>query len=82
MPKLALSLTEKKNRSLRAGIEYAQTVQGINKAKLALMTGIPYSTLCLRLQHPEQLRIGELREMCRALKMKPEDLERLARDSL
>ena len=44
MPKLALSLTEKKNRSLRAGIEYAQTVQGINKAKLALMTGIPYST--------------------------------------
>lgn len=81
MPKLAVSANEKKDRSLRANIEYAQTIQGISKGKLARLTGIPYSTLCLHLQYPEQIRIGELREICRVLKINEADREKLAREA-
>mgnify|MGYP007106310432 CR=1 FL=1 len=82
MPRLAISEEEKKNRSCIASIEYAQTMQQIGKIKLSKLTGIPYSTLCERFRHPDQIRIGELREICRVLRISEEDRGRIGREAL
>lgn len=80
MPKLKISDGERQNRILLAIIQSGKTMEDISVQKLAKLTGIPQSTLYQRLSKPEDIRIGELREILRVLKITEMDKERIGRE--
>ena len=80
MPKLKISDGERKNRTLIAIIESGKTMEDIIVQKLARLTGISQSTLYQRLSEPEDMRIGELREILRVLKITESEKERIGRE--
>lgn len=80
MPKLKISDKERQNRTLIAIIQSGKTMEDINMVKLSKLTGIPMSTLYQRLNTPEDIRIGELREILRVLKIPETEKERIGRE--
>ena len=48
--------------------------------KLSKLTGIPMSTLYQRFGMPEDIRLGELREILRVLKISESEKERIGRE--
>ena len=80
MPKLKISDKERQNRTLIAIIQSGKTMEDINMVKLSKLTGIPMSTLYQRLNAPEDIRIGELREILRVLKIPETEKERIGRE--
>lgn len=55
-------------------------MEDISVQKLAKLTGISQSTLYQRLGTPEDMRIGELREILRVLKITESEKERIGRE--
>ena len=80
MPKLKISDREKQNRILLAIIQSGKTMEDINMGKLSKLTGIPKSTLYQRFSVPEDIRLGELREILKVLKIPEEEKERIGRE--
>lgn len=80
MPKLKLSDRERQNRTLIAIIQSGKVMEGVSVEKLSKLTGIPKSTLYQRLSEPEDMRIGELREILRVLKITELEKERIGRE--
>lgn len=80
MPKLKISDEERKNRTLIAIIHSGKTMEDISVQKLARLTGISQSTLYQRLSEPEDMRIGELRDILRVLKITESEKERIGRE--
>lgn len=80
MPKLRISDKEKQDRTLLAIIQAGKTMEDINVAKMSKLTGIPQSTLYQRFSTPEDIRIGELREILRVLKISVAEKERIGRE--
>lgn len=58
-------------RAIRLGQVETNLMQ---KKKLADASGIPYSTLWKRLEHPEDLTITELRKLVGAIHLSPESV--------
>lgn len=80
MPKLKISDRERQNRILLAIIQSGKTMEDINMEKLSKLTGIPMSTLYQRFGMPEDIRLGELREILRVLKISESEKERIGRE--
>ena len=80
MPKLKISDREKQNRILLAIIQSGKTMEDINMGKLSKLTGITMSTLYQRFGMPEDIRLGELREILRVLKISESEKERIGRE--
>ena len=80
MPKLKISDRERQNRILLAIIESGKTMTAIDTQKLSKLTGIPPSTLYQRFGMPEDIRLGELREILRVLKISESEKERIGRE--
>lgn len=80
MPKLKISDRERQNRILLAIIQSGKTMEDINMGKLSKLTGIPMSTLYHRFGMPEDIRLGELREILRVLKISESEKERIGRE--
>lgn len=80
MPKLKLSDRERQNRTLIAIIQSAKVMDGVSVEKLSKLTGIPKSTLYQRFSVPEDIRLGELREILKVLKIPEEEKERIGRE--
>jgi predicted transcriptional regulator len=80
MPKLKLSDRERQNRTLIAIIQSAKVMEGVSVEKLSKLTGIPKSTLYQRFSVPEDIRLGELREILKVLKIPEEEKERIGRE--
>ncbi|RGD82145.1 hypothetical protein DWY35_12065 [Ruminococcus sp. AF25-13] len=80
MPKLKISDRERQNRILLAIIQSGKTMEDINMGKLSKLTGIPMSTLYQRFGMPEDIRLGELREILRVLKISESEKERIGRE--
>lgn len=80
MPKLKISDREKQNRTLIAIIQSGKTMEDISVQKLSKLTGIPMSTLYQRFGMPEDIRLGELREILRVLKISESEKERIGRE--
>ena len=80
MPKLKISDRERQNRTLIAIIQSGKTMEDINMGKLSKLTGIPMSTLSQRFGMPEDIRLGELREILRVLKISESEKERIGRE--
>ena len=80
MPKLKISDRERQNRTLIAIIQSGKTMEDINMEKLSKLTGIPMSTLYQRFGMPEDIRLGELREILRVLKISESEKERIGRE--
>lgn len=55
-------------------------MEDISVQKLAKLTGISQSTLYQRLSEPEDMRIGELRDILRVLKITELEKERIGRE--
>lgn len=79
MPKLKISDRERQNRTLIAIIQSGKEMEDISVQKLAKLTGISQSTLYQRLSEPEDMRIGELRDILRVLKITELEKERIGR---
>lgn len=77
MPKLKLSDRERQNRTLIAIIQSGKVMEGVSVEKLSKLTGIPKSTLYQRFSVPEDIRLGELREILKVLKIPEEEKERI-----
>ena len=75
MPKLKTSERERQNRTLLAIIESGKTMTAIDT-----QTGIPPSTLYQRLSQPDNIRISELREILRVLKITDEEKAKIGRE--
>lgn len=82
MPKLKTSERERQNRTLLAIIESGKTMTAIDTQKLSKLTGIPPSTLYQRLSQPDNIRISELREILRVLKITDEEKAKIGRELL
>ena len=80
MPKLKISDRERQNRILLAIIQSGKTMEDINMGTLSKRTGIPMSTLYQRFGMPEDIRLGELREILRVLKISESEKERIGRE--
>ena len=80
MPKLKISDRERQNRILLAIIQSGKTMEDINMGKLSKLTGIPMSALYQRFGMPEDIRLGELREILRVLKISESEKERIGRE--
>lgn len=80
MPKLKLSDRERQNRTLIAIIQSEKVMEGVSVEKLSKLTGIPKSTLYQRFSVPEDIRLGELREILKVLKIPEEEKERIGRE--
>lgn len=80
MPKLKLSDRERQNRTLIAIIQSGKVMEGVSVEKLSKLTGIPKSTLYQRFSVPEDIRLGELREILKVLKIPEEEKERIGRE--
>ena len=80
MPKLKISDRERQNRTLIAIIQSGKEMEDISVQNLAKLTGISQSTLYQRLGTPEDMRIGELREILRVLKITESEKERIGRE--
>ena len=80
MPKLKISDRERQNRILLAIIESGKTMTAIDTQKLSKLTGIPPSTLYQRLSQPDNIRISELREILRVLKITDEEKAKIGRE--
>lgn len=80
MPKLKISDRERQNRILLAIIQSGKTMEDINMGKLSKLTGILMSTLYQRFGMPEDIRLGELREILRVLKISESEKERIGRE--
>lgn len=80
MPKLKISDRERQNRILLAIIQSGKTMEDINMGKLSKLTGIPMSTLYQRLSQPDNIRISELREILRVLKITDEEKAKIGRE--
>ena len=80
MPKLKISDRERQNRTLLAIIETGKTMTAIDTQKLSKLTGIPPSTLYQRLSQPDNIRISELREILRVLKITDEEKAKIGRE--
>ena len=52
----------------------------IDTQKLSKLTGIPPSTLYQRLSQPDNIRISELREILRVLKITDEEKAKIGRE--
>ena len=78
MPKLKIS--DRQNRILLAIIESGKTMTAIDTQKLSKLTGIPPSTLYQRLSQPDNIRISELREILRVLKITDEEKAKIGRE--
>lgn len=55
-------------------------MEGVSVEKLSKLTGIPKSTLYQRFSVPEDIRLGELREILKVLKIPEEEKERIGRE--
>lgn len=82
MPKLKISDRERQNRILLAIIESGKTMTAIDTQKLSKLTGIPPSTLYQRLSQPDNIRISELREILRVLKITDEEKAKIGREDV
>lgn len=80
MPKLKLSDRERQNRTLIAIIQSGKVMESVSVEKLSKLTGIPKSTLYQRFGVPEDIRLGELREILKVLKIPEEEKERIGRE--
>lgn len=80
MPKLKLSDRERQNRTLIAIIQSGKVMEGGSVEKLSKLTGISKSTLYQRFSVPEDIRLGELREILKVLKIPEEEKERIGRE--
>ena len=82
MPKLPLSKEEKQNRIVAGAIENQLTIINMSKPELAKKTGIPYSTLALRIRNPSTFSLADLRKVFIAIRMPQAEKERLARECM
>lgn len=80
MPKLKLSDRERQNRTMIAIIQSGKVMEDVSVEKLSKLTGIPKSTLYQRFSVPEDIRLGELREILKVLKIPEEEKERIGRE--
>lgn len=61
-------------------IQSGKVMEGVSVEKLSKLTGIPKSTLYQRFSVPEDIRLGELREILKVLKIPEEEKERIGRE--
>lgn len=73
VPAIKISTEEKENRETIAKLETYMVMTGIKKPELAKKTLIPYSTLTKRFNEPDTFTRGELRRVCKALRIPRED---------
>lgn len=76
MPTVKLGRVQKPD-PIRGIIEGSIINAGITKKILAKKTGIAYSTLCDRMNHPEDFRRGELKRIFSVLEMADEEKQRI-----
>ena len=60
MPKLSVSPTEKARRNIRGKIRAGMELQSLSSRRLAEKTGMPYSTLCRKINDPLSFTIGDV----------------------
>ena len=77
MPAVKLSRPRVKKDPISNIIRGAADDRGISLEHLARMTGVPYSTLCMRLQHPETFRRGELIRIYEVIDLPEADKNRI-----
>lgn len=73
MPALKVKQEEIENRETIAKLESCMIMAGMKKQELAEKSCIPYSTLMKRFNYPDTFTRGELRRVCKALKIPRED---------
>lgn len=62
-----MTTAEKTRRSIRGRIRNGMELTAISRQRLADKTGIPYSTLCRKIQDPLTLTVGEVIKIERAI---------------
>ena len=72
MPKLSKSEEQARDDCLVAVLEYCMVMQGMNKARLSAIAGINQRTLYKRFSQPDTMTLGELRAVCKKLKIPPD----------
>lgn len=79
-----LQITEYKNirvlTTQQIAEAYGTDSRVIDTQKLSKLTGIPPSTLYQRLSQPDNIRISELREILRVLKITDEEKAKIGRE--
>lgn len=77
MPAVKLSRPQIKKDPISNIIRGAADDRGISLRNLSKMTGIAYSTLCLRLREPDTFQRGELRRIYTSIGLSEEDKNRI-----
>lgn len=77
MPKLRPTQAEVSARTINAVIESHLILQGISKDKLAKLLGMSLTCLYKRINEPDGWKRGELRRLCRMLKIPEADQVKL-----
>ena len=73
MPATKIKAEEMENRETIAKIESYMVMAGIKKPELAQKSFIPYSTLAQKFNNPDAFTRGELRRICKVLKIPRDD---------
>ena len=74
MPRLKKSEEQQADTILRAAIKRQQTMFDYNESKVASVMGVSVETYRRRRRSPENLTLGELRTLCKKLKLTDRDI--------
>jgi len=73
MPKVILSEAQRDQEAIEKLIKKYAGAENLTLPKVAKLVGMPATTFYKRINHPETSSLGELRRICRVLKIPEEE---------
>lgn len=74
MPRIRTKADEYRREDFQRVLRHALAENDTPRKYVAEQVGTPYSTLCKRLNNPDELSLGELHKMVRVIPIDPESL--------